>query len=180
MGTLQVGPHSAGAQPGPACYGQGGRAPTVTDADLLVALRQDREQALAALTCLGLEARAQQWTHTLSGGERRRLEIAILLAQDPQVWLLDEPTNHLDLNHRVRVLELLRDKAADQNRTIIMSLHDPNFAMRYCSHVLMLFGEGCVEQGQAEEMLESQRLSRLYRHPLSMCIFNQHRVFIPE
>ena len=66
---------------------------------------------------------------SLSGGERRRLDIATLLAQDAAVCLLDEPTNHLDPRHRNDMLALFRARA-DAGGLVIAALHDATLAAR--------------------------------------------------
>lgn len=83
----------------------------------------DRAIARAALAAVALEDFAERDIDTLSGGERRRVALATLLAQNPDVLLLDEPINHLDPHHQLDVLKLLRDRARD-GRTVVMSLHE--------------------------------------------------------
>lgn len=122
----------------------------------------DRDRALEALEAVGIAELADRSCMALSGGELRRLALATVLVQDPAVMLLDEPTNHLDPANRIRVLNRLWLHLADQGRGLIMALHDVNLATCYCSHVLMLFGDGQWEAGPVRDMLEAERLSRLY------------------
>ena len=93
---------------------------------------------LAAMDLAGLEARD---VTTLSGGERRRLAIATVLAQDPQVFLLDEPIQQLDPQHQLEVLRRFR-ALADAGRSVVLSLHDPGLAARFADQALLLFGDG--------------------------------------
>ncbi|MFP3491028.1 ABC transporter ATP-binding protein, partial [Staphylococcus sp. SIMBA_130] len=72
---------------------------------------------------------------SLSGGQRQRAWIALTLAQDTDIILLDEPTTYLDLAHQVEVLDLLFELNKEDNRTILMVLHDVNLACRYADHV---------------------------------------------
>ena len=101
----------------------------------------DRELARTALAAVGLATFADREIATLSGGERRRVAIATLLAQNPDVFLLDEPINHLDPHHQIDVLRLLRAQA-DAGHAVVMSLHDAGLAARFADRVLMLFGDG--------------------------------------
>jgi iron complex transport system ATP-binding protein len=133
-------------------------------------------QALTAMELTGMEQRMVQ---TLSGGERRRLAIATLLTQTPQLLLLDEPLNHLDLHHQQQLLRRQRQLAAE-GRTVVMVLHDPNQALRYCDQALLLYGDGRWESGRCEELLTVERLSRLYHHPMRMVQQGEERFFIPE
>lgn len=119
--------------------------------------------ALQAVELTGFEARS---TATLSGGERRRLALAALLVQNPQLMLLDEPVNHLDVHHQIGALDLLSKLAREQGKTLLMVLHDVNLAARYCDKVLLLFGDGETLQGEAGEMLTEANLQRLYQHPM--------------
>ena len=118
--------------------------------------------ALDAVDCAALADRNVQ---TLSGGERRRVALAMLIAQDPTLMLLDEPTNHLDVAHEVRVLDLLAARVADGRRAIVMSIHDLTLAARHATHAL-LFGFEGVRSGAAREMLTERNLSSLYGQPL--------------
>ena len=91
---------------------------------------------------------ADRAVDSLSGGERRRLDIATLLAQDAAVCLLDEPINHLDPQHRNEVLALFRARA-DAGGLVIASLHDATLAARSADRVLLLHGDGRWQFGEA-------------------------------
>lgn len=124
----------------------------------------DRALAEAALRAVDLAAAGPRLVTTLSGGERRRVAIATLLAQDPAVWLLDEPSNHLDLHHQVELLSLLVRRAVERRGLILMSLHDVNLALRFCTHALLLVGAGTVIAGPADEVINAANLERMYGH----------------
>jgi iron complex transport system ATP-binding protein len=126
----------------------------------------DHRIARQALRAVELDDLEQRNIATLSGGERRRLGVATLLTQDPDLLLLDEPTNHLDVHHQVHILELLQRKVRDDGKTVIMVMHDINLASRYCDRFLLLLGEGRTVQGTAEEVLTAGLLEELYAHPL--------------
>lgn len=119
-----------------------------------------------ALERVGLSHIAGRDQGLLSGGERQRLKLATLMVQAPAIWLLDEPTNHLDLHHQVQLLEDLTGEVRRQHQLLLMSLHDLNMAARFCDHLVLLYGDGRVEAGPLEELFESDRLSRLYGHPI--------------
>lgn len=116
----------------------------------------------AALVAMGLEGLAQRPMATLSGGERRRVEIAALLAQDAPICLLDEPTNHLDLRHQVQILELLAGRARHPGQFNISVLHDVNLATRFGTHAILLFDNGECLHGSLSEVLNRANLERLY------------------
>jgi iron complex transport system ATP-binding protein len=140
----------------------------------------DLQKARTALQAVGLAGIEQRSVTTLSGGERRRLGIATLITQDPQVLLLDEPTNHLDIHHQIRTLQLVSDLAADGNRALLLVMHDLNLAARYCNRFLLLFGAGETAQGNAAEVLTRPNLERLYQHPLLPLQGPQGEVWIPQ
>jgi cob(I)alamin adenosyltransferase len=89
------------------------------------------------LQAVGLQGMEKRQVHTLSGGERQRLAIATLLTQAAPLYLLDEPLSHLDLNHQMAVLELFAGAARDCGAGLIMVLHDPALAHRFCDRALL-------------------------------------------
>lgn len=127
---------------------------------------RDRELARQALARVGLQGLDARRVDTLSGGERRRLALATLLVQAPRVMLLDEPNNHLDLRHQMRLLAYLCEQTRAQDGGLLMSLHDVNLAQRFCSHVILMFGNGDVCTGPVAETLSEQTVSRLYDYPV--------------
>jgi len=126
---------------------------------------QDLDLAAAAIAQMELTALAQRQLSTLSGGERQRARISLLLAQAPQCYLLDEPLQHLDLRHQRAAMQLFKQLAA-QGAAVVMVLHDPAVARRYCDHALLLFEGGKALSGTAAEMLTREHLEALYQCPL--------------
>jgi len=131
-----------------------------------------------ALAEFGLAALAGRDVRTLSGGERRRVALAALLAQDPPLLLLDEPSSHLDIAQQAAALDVLTALARARGKALIMVLHDLHLAIRYCDHVLLL-GHGRAEAGAAPELLRADRLSALFGRPLKELRDGDARAFVP-
>ena len=134
------------------------------------------QAALAACDLAGFEARA---IDTLSGGERRRVALAAVLAQDPHVMLLDEPHNHLDPHHQFDVLRLLRARA-DSGRSVVATLHEPSLAARFADQVLLLFGDGRWACGATADTLTAAALSAIYRVRMTEVTVAGRRLFLSD
>ena len=98
---------------------------------------------------------------TLSGGERQRARLAQLAVQAPRIALLDEPLTHLDPAHQARLLAWARGEA-DAGRSVVLTLHDPNWAACHCDRLLFLFGDGRWQLGDPAELLTPASLEALY------------------
>ncbi|GMR03703.1 MAG: ABC transporter ATP-binding protein [Gammaproteobacteria bacterium] len=140
---------------------------------------QDVQMAERALSAMGLTGFSQRPLTTLSGGERRRVEIATLLVQDAPLCLMDEPTNHLDLRHQAQVLRLLAERTNRPGNMNLFVLHDVNLAARYCSHGVLLFGGGDCIHGRLAEILNRTILERLYHCPLREIDAGDGRYYLP-
>ena len=141
---------------------------------------RDAELAHAALSAVGLQGMERRQVPTLSGGERQRLNIATLLTQAAPLYLLDEPLSHLDLNHQMAVLELFAGAARDDAAGVVMVLHDPALAHRFCDRALLIHGDGRTEQGAVDTILTADKLTDLYGYGLRQIEDRGHRCFIPE
>lgn len=139
----------------------------------------DHELAGNALKKMSLQSFSGRSVNTLSGGEKRRLNLATLLTQNPDYYLLDEPVNHLDIKAQLEILSLLKEKFAQGKQCGIMVIHDPNLAYRYCDHMLLLFDNGQWLSGAAKDILCKDNLSRLYNCPIHQVNDDQHSLFIP-
>lgn len=136
--------------------------------------------ARAALQEVELSQFSARLANTLSGGERRRLAIATVLAQDPDLYLLDEPVNHLDPHQQMRLLELLADRAQSGAKALMAILHDVNLAARFCTHLLLLFGQGKVLYGPKQSLLRQEIIEDLYQHPVHCLEGPAGRFFFPR
>lgn len=139
----------------------------------------DRALARDALARVGLEDCAARPLTTLSGGEQRRVAVAALLAQQPQVYLLDEPSNHLDPQHQIGILRLFRS-LCDGGASVIATLHDPSLAARFADTVLMLYGDGHYQLGATAALVDGTRLSELYQTPIGSLGAPPRQVFVAE
>lgn len=142
--------------------------------------KDDREISQCVLEQTGLKHLSQRQVKTLSGGEKRRLHLAMLLSQNPDIFLLDEPDNHLDLGSQYNLLDLLSKHFKRAQKTGIMVTHDPNLAYHYCDHALLLFGDGQTQVGKIEDILIAPSLSLLYGYPIEEININASKRFLPK
>jgi iron complex transport system ATP-binding protein len=140
---------------------------------------EDKQKALDAIRDVDLEGFEARSVTRLSGGEARRLAFASLMVQEPAILLLDEPTNHLDMKHQVRIMNLVESQVTNAQRCAMIALHDVNLAARYCSHILMLFGEGDWQAGPVDELLNLENLERLYQCPVETLQSEAGKRFLP-
>ncbi|WP_430623612.1 heme ABC transporter ATP-binding protein [Microbacterium arborescens] len=98
---------------------------------------------------------------SLSGGEKARVSLARVLAQDTPVVLLDEPTAALDLRHQEDVLRVARDLARD-GRAVVVVLHDLSLAAAYADEVAMIDGGRLVARGNPRDVLTADRVEAVY------------------
>jgi len=137
----------------------------------------DKAITLDALQIMDVDDLATRNVLTLSGGERRRVAVAQVLAQQPEIYLLDEPTNHLDPQHQLDVLDVFRH-AADSGACIVASLHDVNLAARYADRCLLLYGDGRWELGPCDDILTESRLEALFGTTMEAISWRDTRIFI--
>ena len=137
----------------------------------------DVDCARRALTTVDLAGFESRDIGTLSGGERRRLAIATLLAQDPGIFLLDEPIHQLDPHHQLEVLRLFRG-LADAGRTVVASLHDAGLAARFADDALLLHGDGGWSYGECATTLDAQSVGDLYGIPVQELRWDGGRTFV--
>ncbi len=140
----------------------------------------DHVAAEAALRALDVLHLAQRDVRTLSGGERPRVAIAALLAQDTPLLLLDEPASGLDLAHQVAVMDLLAGLCRARRKAVVMVGHDLNLAWGSATHALLLMGEGRWEAGPVADVMRAELLSRCLGHPIAAIAHAGRTIFLPE
>jgi len=117
--------------------------------------------ARESLRRVGLEAKADMRTDTLSGGEKQRVGIARALAQRPKVILADEPVSSLDPKTSRSVLSCLREASRESGITVICNLHQVDYAMEFGERIIGVAGGRVVFEGRPDEMTE-EALHRIY------------------
>ena len=138
----------------------------------------DVARARRALADVGLAGFESRQVDSLSGGERRRVALAALLAQDAALVLLDEPSSHLDLVHQIAALDVLAQLARERGRTVVMVLHDLHLALRYADHAITL-ADGHAAAGRADELLNAATMTALFGHRMLALGEGSARTFVP-
>ncbi|MDT2612891.1 iron ABC transporter ATP-binding protein [Enterococcus dongliensis] len=130
---------------------------------------EDQTQIDYALEKLGLMDMAEERIDTLSGGQLQRAYIAMILAQDTDYILLDEPLNNLDMNHAVHLMQTLRQLVEEEHKTILLVIHDINFAASYADEIVAMKAGQLFAHGTTNEMIQPQILNALYDMDIKIC-----------
>ena len=123
---------------------------------------QDRHAIDEAIAFLDLAPQRQSYLDELSGGQRQMAFLAMTIAQQTDVLLLDEPLNNLDMKHAVQIMRALRRLCDEHGRTVILVIHDINFAANYSDHIVALKHGVLRFSGPVDEVVTEQRLGELY------------------
>lgn len=98
----------------------------------------------------------------LSGGQKQIVMICRAVIQDTEIIILDEPTSALDFRNQSRVLKLLKEIVKEENKTIILSTHNPNHAL-YLESEVVLIDEGLiVDYGDSKKIITKEKLKSVY------------------
>lgn len=126
----------------------------------------DEEIISRAIDFLNLDELENRYLDQLSGGQRQRAYVAMVLAQDTEYVLLDEPLNNLDMKHSVQMMQHLHRAAAELGRTIVIVLHDINFAGHYSDHICAVKNGKIVEFGTPAQIMTDDVLTRVFDTPV--------------
>ena len=125
--------------------------------------KRDYELINWALDVTGTQFFKYHPVDALSGGQRQRVWIAMALAQETEMIFLDEPTTYLDMAHQLEILELLQQLNKEQDRTIVMVLHDLNQAARFADYIIAMKDGQVVKAGDCHEVITTETLRKVFR-----------------
>lgn len=128
----------------------------------------DHAKVDEAIAFLDLGELAGRYLDQLSGGQRQRAYVAMVLAQDTDYILLDEPLNNLDMRHAVAMMGQLRRAADELGKTIVIVVHDINFAAAYADRIVALSEGRVVHEGSPAEIMTPETLEEVFGTPVEV------------
>lgn len=142
-------------------------------------LTEDDERIVnQSLEYMHLTEMQDSFLDELSGGQRQRAFIAMVIAQDTEYILLDEPLNNLDMKHSVQIMKILRRLVDELGKTVVIVLHDINFASVYSDRIVAMKDGMVVKDGPTEEIIQSQALSEIYDMEIPIQEVNNCRICV--
>jgi len=137
---------------------------------------EDRQHVERALDYFAITSMSDRFLDELSGGQRQRAFLAMVLCQDTDYVLLDEPLNSLDLKHAVATMKLLRRAADELGKTIVLVLHDINFASFYSDNMIAMRDGRIVHHGAPNGILNQESLQTIFDMELGVHELNGRRI----
>jgi iron complex transport system ATP-binding protein len=138
--------------------------------------QEDGAHVERALDYLGLTDLSHRFLDELSGGQRQRAFVAMVLCQDTDYVLLDEPLNNLDMKHAASMMRLWRNACRDLGKTVVIVLHDINFASWYSDHIVAMRDGRICRQGRPDEIIRPDALQDIYDMRIEVMEMGERRV----
>nr|WP_295972591.1 ABC transporter ATP-binding protein [uncultured Bacillus sp.] len=123
---------------------------------------EDNTFITQAIEYMNLTEIEDKFLDELSGGQKQRAFIAMVIAQDTEYILLDEPLNNLDMKHSVQIMKILRQLVDELGKTVVIVLHDINFASVYSDRIVALKNGRLVKNGPTHDIINSNALREIY------------------
>ena len=140
--------------------------------------REDEEKIDEALGYMQLKDLEHRYLDELSGGQRQRAYIAMVIAQNSEYILLDEPLNNLDMKHAAEIMKTLRKLVDDLGKTVIIVIHDINFASCYSDYIVALKDGVIAKEGSTEDLIQQEILEEIYEMPFNIQEVNGQRICV--
>ena len=123
---------------------------------------EDHKYIDEAINYMQLKEFENRYLDELSGGQRQRAYIAMVIAQNSDYIFLDEPLNNLDMKHSVEIMKILRKLCDELKKTVVIVIHDINFASCYSDYIVALKDGKLIKNGLAEETIQKEELENIY------------------
>lgn len=123
---------------------------------------EDERLVDQAIDYMDLRSMQDKYLDQLSGGQKQRAFIAMVIAQDTEYILLDEPLNNLDMKHSVQIMKILRRLVDEMNKTVVVVLHDINFASVYSDRIVALKNGKLVKNGPTQDIINKESLREIF------------------
>lgn len=123
---------------------------------------EDHKYIDEAINYMQLNEFENRYLDELSGGQRQRAYIAMVIAQNSDYIFLDEPLNNLDMKHSVEIMKILRKLCDELKKTVVIVIHDINFASCYSDYIVALKDGKLIKNGLAEETIQKEELENIY------------------
>ena len=139
---------------------------------------EDQIKIDEALAYMQLEDIQHKFLDELSGGQRQRAFIGMVLAQDTDYIFLDEPLNNLDMKHSVQIMKMLRRITDELGKTVVIVIHDINFASCYSDEIIALQDGEIAVTGTVNEIMQASTLSKLYDMDFNVQEINDKKICV--
>jgi iron complex transport system ATP-binding protein len=140
--------------------------------------KEDGRYVEEAIRYMELEEMQHKYLDQLSGGQRQRAYIAMVIAQNTEYILLDEPLNNLDMKHSVQIMKILKRLVDELGKTIVIVIHDINFASCYSDTIVALKAGKIVREGTPDEMMDPVVLREIYEMEMKIETVDNHKICI--
>ncbi|WP_082676354.1 iron ABC transporter ATP-binding protein [Shouchella shacheensis] len=131
-----------------------------------------------AIDYMSLRDIQDKYLDQLSGGQRQRAYIAMVLAQDTDYIVLDEPLNNLDMKHSVSIMKTLRNLVDELGKTILIVVHDINFASCYSDNIVAMRDGRVVEDGRCHDIINPVSLRNIYDMDINIEEVNCNKICV--
>ncbi|UFJ61841.1 ABC transporter ATP-binding protein [Brevibacillus sedimenti] len=131
-----------------------------------------------AIRYMELEEIQHKYLDQLSSGQRQRAYIAMVIAQNTEYILLDEPLNNLDMKHSVQIMKTLRKMVDELGKTIVIVIHDINFASCYSDYIVALKDGKVIKEGSTNQIIQPDVLRSIYDMDIQIKEIDQNKICV--
>ncbi len=140
--------------------------------------KEDWKYVDEAIEYMELKDIEDKFLDELSGGQKQRAYIAMVIAQDTEYVLLDEPLNNLDMKHSVQIMKVLRRMVDELGKTVVIVIHDINFASCYSDYIVALKNGRVIKEGRPQEIITPEVLKDIYEMNFDIKNINNNRIAV--
>ena len=140
--------------------------------------KQDNKYIDEAIEYMRLTDIQDKYLDELSGGQRQRAFIAMVIAHGTEYIFLDEPLNNLDMSNSVQMMKVLRKLCDELNKTIVIVMHDINFASCYSDYVVAFKDGKKNKNGTTDEIINQNTLREIYQMDFDVQNINGRKISI--
>lgn len=140
--------------------------------------KEDNKYVNEAINYMNLHDIENKYIDELSGGQRQRVLIAMIMAQNTEYIFLDEPLNNLDIKHSVEMMKVLRKLVDDLGKTVVIVIHDINFASCYSDYIAVLKNGKLIKINTAENVVKKEILEDIYEIDFEIKNINNNSICV--